>query len=103
MNEFSMDMFNLDNLNDINPNLKKQIEVRRKDEFADQIYNIFNFASQNGKNELSIDQVAVVLDRMYHGNKTREQVMNKLYQLSKQDNNKIESTKKKGVYKLITK
>ena len=101
MSDFNMNMFNLDNLDDLNPELKKQIEKVRKDEFADKIYAIFNFASANGKEELSIDEVAVVLYRMYHEEKTREQVMNKLYQLSKQPDKKIESAKRKGFYKLI--
>ena len=102
MNDFNMDMFDLNNLDDLNPKLKEQIEKVRKDEFADKIYAIFKFASDNGKEELSIDEVAVVLYRMYHEEKTREQVMNKLYQLAtKQPNKKIESTKRKGYYKLI--
>lgn len=101
MNNFNMNMFDLNNLDDISPKLKEQIEKVRKDEFADDIYSIFEYASNNGKPELSIDEVAVALDRIYHKNKTREQVMNKLYQLSKQDDRKIESAKRKGVYKLI--
>lgn len=102
MNDFNMNMFDLNNLDDLNPKLKEQIEKVRKDEFADKIYAIFNYASANGKEELSIDEVAVVLYRMYHEEKTREQVMNKLYQLAtKQPNKKIESTKRKGYYKLI--
>ena len=101
MSDFNMNMFDLNNLDDISSELRKEIEKVRKDEFADDIYSIFEYASNNGKSELSIDEVAVVLYRMYNKEKTRGQVMNKLYQLSKQDNRKIESTKRKGFYKLI--
>lgn len=93
--EFSEKMFDLDDLSDLPEAVKNKIS-QRTDEFEDNIVRLFNFA----KRELSIDEVCVAYYRAYNVEKTRTQIMNKLYQIAQLPNAKIEKGSKKGLYKL---
>ncbi len=92
------DLFDVFNLSDI----PVEIGDIKKDSFANDIVELFKIA----KRELSVDEVTVGYYRKFSVGekkaiKTKTQIMNKLYALSRDDSSPIFSVeKKKGVYNI---
>lgn len=95
-------MENLFDLFDIS-DIPKEIGDIKNDETYNEIIELFKIANR----ELSIDELTVAHYRKYTKDsdcrepKTKTQIMNKVYKMSKEHNSPIESVKgRKGVYKL---
>ena len=93
--EINESVFNLEDIQDLPEKVRKGI-IQHSDEFENNILTLFNCANR----ELSIDEVCVAYYRVFKIEKTRTQIMNKLYQISQSSRAKIEKASKKGVYKL---
>lgn len=92
-------LFDLFDLSDI----PKSLGDIKNDELSNEILELFKLANR----ELSIDELTVAHYRRYTKGvpdrepKTKTQIMNKTYKISKEKNSPIESVKgKKGVYRL---
>lgn len=86
------ELFDLGNVGDIPENLRKEISGRA-DKFEQNICELFDLAGR----PLSIDEVFVAYFRKFKEEKTRTQIMNKLYQMSKKNEPYIRVVKK-GIY-----
>ncbi len=94
-------IFDLFDLSDI----PSELGDIKKDELTNEILSLFKLAGR----ELSVDEVTVAHFRKYVKDipgkemKTKTQIMNKLYKISREPNAQIESVKgRKGVYALRT-
>lgn len=85
-------LFDLGDIGDIPENLRKEISGRA-DKFEQNICELFDLAER----PLSIDEVSVAYFRKFKEEKTRTQIMNKLYQMSKKNEPYIRVVKK-GIY-----
>ena len=92
-------LFDLFDLSDI----PAELGEIKKDEMSNRILELFKIADR----ELSVDEITVAYYRKYAKNesdsdiKTKTQIMNKVYKMSRELNSCIESVKgRKGVYKL---
>lgn len=81
-------LFDLDDISDIDPKLKLDIKVVKEDEkgFASRVFNLFDIARQNGIKQLNTDQLTCAYYKVYSANnkdviRTKRQISNKLYYL----------------------
>lgn len=88
-------LFDLGDIGDIPESLRKEISGRA-DKFEQNICELFDLAER----PLSIDEVSVAYFRKFKEEKTRTQIMNKLYQMSKKNEPYIKVVKK-GIYEKI--
>lgn len=90
-------LFDLKNLSDLPPELRKDLGATKRDEFENELIQLFKMAD----GELTLDQVQVGYYRKYNKVCERRKLMMKLYNISRAKSPAIESVeKRKGVYKL---
>ena len=91
------DLFNLNNVDDLPPEMKKDVVSKKRDGVEEKIIGLFKLAQR----ELTIDEVYVGFYRKFGEQKARKYIMSKLYNMSRSDDAAIERVKgKKGVYSL---
>ena len=86
------DIFRLDDVSDLPEGLRKELSAKT-DAFEQNIRVLFSLTER----ALSVDEVCAAYFRKFHEEKTRTQIMNKLYQMAKKPNSYIRSIKK-GIY-----
>ena len=86
-------IFDLNDISDIPQEIKSDLN---RDQFAEQILDLFNIAGR----ELTVDEVTVGYYRQFQEIKTKRQIMTKLYNMSRENNPVIESVPgRKGAYR----
>ena len=87
------DIFDVKNTADLPEQLQKEVT----NEFDNNIIKLFKIAER----PLHIDEVTVAYYRKFGIEKTKRQIMTKLYNMSRQINPKIIKYNKKGYYRLV--
>ena len=95
--ENEKNIFDLSNASDIPDEIKRELNVLKRDDFEKRLIELFKIANC----ELNLDQVQVGYYRKYGEIKERRIITAKLYNMCRTDHPAIESvTGKKGVYRL---
>lgn len=92
-----VDLFSLDNVDDLPVSLKSDLGILRIGSFETRLIELF----QKANRRLTLDEVLVGYYRLYNQIKDRKQMTAKLYSMSKSNNPAIRG--KRGVYELIKK
>lgn len=90
-----IDLFDIQNIEDVPVSIQKELKARRKSSMETKIMELFNIAQR----QLTIDEIVVALYRKFNVEKSARQVFNALYKMINEKNPQVECVKK-GIYQL---
>ena len=94
------DIFDLEDVSDLPASLRERITKKNHDPFAMEIIDLLVRAGR----PLNLDELTAGYYRLYKKERSRKQIMAKLYTMSKQQDAPVRSIKgKHGVYELTDK